>query len=937
MKRTSLLILLLVGISYSNLSAAVISLAGEWRFAIDRNDLGINERWFKQLPAETITLPGSMTTNGKGDDITVETPWTGQIVDSSWFKADRYARYRAPGNVKIAAWLQPVKYYKGPAWYIREFEITPEMAGKELEINLERVHWESTLWIDGRMVGSCNSLGTPHRYTLEPLKKGRHTIALRIDNRIKDIDMGYNAHSVSDHTQSNWNGVVGDMSIRSLDPVRIKNVAIYPDPDSGVARAEISIENQSGADQNVALRIDVASKFTPTQHLPAPVEQQVKAGPGVTKHTVNYPMGDEFYRWDEFTPYLYAMNVSLGDGAAATYDFGMRKFEARGKRLFINDRPIFLRGTLECAIFPKTGYPAMDEAEWARIFNICKAHGLNHVRFHSWCPPRAAFTAADRLGVYLQVEGGGWCTVGNGNEFDRWIYTESDRILAEYGNHPSFVLYAYGNEPNGDNQAIFLGGLVDYLKSVDTRHLYTSAAGWPMVESNEYRNDMYPRLKLWGTPCLLNTEAPRHDYQFDDMVSKCSVPWVSHEIGQWCVYPDFKEINMYDDAVLQPKNFEIFRETLAESGLASLGERYLMASGKLQTLLYKAEIESAMRTRDFGGYQLLDLHDFPGQGTALVGVLNPFWESKGYVTAEEYHQFSSATVPLVRTDRVIFESCDTLSIPVEISHFGRERMVGVVPSWTLQRADGSIYASGNLPRQDVELGNCIPLGNISQPLSASTVAEQLTLTVAVGDGLNSWDFWVYPHRTADSAPHSGTRVSDTLDAATLKYITDGGSVLLTPKRGALKAEYGGNVKSGFTTIFWNSAWTSRAQPPLTLGLLIDTAWGGVQEFPTEYHSNYQWYNAITDANIVNLSALGSDIDPAVRVIDDWFENRSLGLIFEARVGAGKLIFCGTDLVTDINSKPEMRQLRESILNYMASDAFRPTEEMESGKLVSMFK
>lgn len=910
-----------------------ISLAGQWHFAMDENDRGVAEKWFVTTPDQTITLPGSMSSNFHGDDVSLSTPWTGQIVDSSWFKDDRYAPYRRADNMKIPAWLQPVKYYKGAAWYIKEIDIVSQMANQPLEVFFERVHWQSSLWVDGSPMGEQNSLATPHRYQLPPLKAGRHTIAVRIDNRIQDINVGQNAHSVSDHTQGNWNGMVGQMYLRTMPTVSVKNMALYPDLDKAQVRVELWIENLGKSARSVALHLAAQSKFTPSQHTPSPLHSTIKVQTGLSKLELTYPMGRDFYLWDEFSPYHYSMQATIDGQESMSSDFGMRKFESRGKRFFINDRPLFLRGTLECAVFPKTGYPAMTEDQWARIFNICKAHGLNHVRFHSWCPPRAAFNAADRLGIYLQVEAGGWCTVGSGNGFDRWVYEESDRILAEYGNHPSLVLYTYGNEPDGANQARFLGDLVEYLKQKDSRHLYTSAAGWPSIKENQYRNDMYPRLKIWGEASPLNASRPRYDYQFDELVATCDVPWVSHEIGQWCAYPDFREIDLYSNAVLQAKNFEIFRSTLAQRGLSDYALDFLMASGKLQTLLYKTEIEAALRTKDFAGFQLLGLSDFPGQGTALVGVLNSFWQSKGYVSASDYYRFSSSVVPLIRTDRFVWGNDQTMEVPVEIANFGARKIIAATPWWRLEGESGGVVAFGNLPTQDIELGNCISLGKISQPLSMITRAEKLTLIVDVAGVSNSWDFWIYP--SDNHAQVGDVKIVEKLDQWTLSYLEKGGKVLLSPKHSGVKDEFGGNIKSGFTTIFWNSAWTLRNQPPLTLGLLIDAQHPALLDFPTQEHSNFQWYEFVTRANVVNLTALDTDLRPIVRVIDDWFENRSLALIFEIRVGKGKLLYCGSDLTK--SEYREVKQMKKSLLDYMNSDQFEPRDEMSAAKIKSILK
>ncbi len=314
--------------------------------------------------------------------------------------------------------------------------------------------------------------------------------------------------------------------------------------------------------------------------------------------------------------------------------------------------------TLECAAFPKTGYPPTDIAAWLRIFKICRSYGLNHVRFHSWCPPEAAFEAADQTGFYLQVECSSWAnqgaTIGDGTPLDKYIYDESVHIVKTYRNHPSFCMMVYGNEPAGDKHLQYLTDFVNYWKKKDARRLYSTAAGWPVVADNDYNSSPDPRIQAWGAglQSIINSQPPKSDYNWTAQIAKWKHPTVSHEIGQWCAYPDFKEISKYT-GVLKAKNFEIFKDKLQTNGMASLADSFLLASGKLQALCYKADIEAALRTPGFGGFQLLGLYDFPGQGTALVGVLNAFWENKGYITGNGYSQFCNAVVPLAKLPKMV--------------------------------------------------------------------------------------------------------------------------------------------------------------------------------------------------------------------------------------------------------------------------------------------
>ncbi len=900
-----------------------ISLAGEWRFAIDSLDRGQTENWATRQLSETLRLPGSMQEQGFGDDVSVNTPWTGQIVDQSWYTAPEYAKYREKGNVKVPFWLNPDKHYVGAAWYQRTVDIPEGWQGRPVELELERTHWTTDLYLDGKKVDSRESLQTPHRYVFEDgLAPGTHTLTLRVDNSLY-VDVGYNAHSVSDHTQSNWNGLIGELKLTAKPAVYVDYVRTDPDTEDKDVRLRVSLKGtvpESGA--TLALK---ATTFDGTE-VGQDLTIDLEGGASDLVVDTLLELGEKAQLWSEYTPTPYTLHAEIeADGHRDTYttDFGLRTFKARGTRFEINGRPVFLRGTLECCIFPQTGYPSMDPAYWAKIYNTCREYGLNHVRFHSWCPPEVAFHVADSLGMFLAVECGTWTTVGDGQPQDAWIRRESERILQEYGNHPSFCLMAHGNEPSGSKQVEYLNELVARWKSEDDRRVYTSSPGWPFVESSDYWNPMDPRIQVWGAglSSVINAQPPRTDYDFAHIIRK-DRPTVSHEVGQWCVYPDFKEIKKYT-GVLKAKNFEIFQETLAEKGMAQLADKFLYASGRLQTLCYKADIEAALRTPGFAGFQLLDLHDFPGQGTALVGVLNPFWESKGYVDGKEYSTFCNATVPLVRFPKMNWLNNERLSAPIEVAHFGAAPMRNAEVKWTLKTPDGQVFGEGS-KHVDLPLANCIAAGQIDCDLAAIQKATRLIATVKVAgtDYHNSWNLYVYPaHKAQVDMP----LVTTTLDARAKAELEKGGKVLLLPY-GKVPADRGGNIPVGFSSIFWNTAW-SRKQAPHTLGIYCDPKHPALAQFPNEGYSDWQWWDVVSRCNAMVLDSLPKDFTPVVYLIDDWFTNRKLGLVYEARVGKGRLLVCSSDLATDLDKRPAAAQLRQSLLEYMASDRFQPRQAL----------
>jgi hypothetical protein len=913
-----------------------ISLEGVWQFRIDSLNEGIENQWFNDQFDQTIVLPGSMAENGYGDEVTLFTKWTGSIWDSSYFEDPGYEKYRQQGNIKIPFWLKPLKYYTGPAWYQKDVTVPGKWEGKRVILSLERCHWESRVYINGREAGTVNSLAVAHQYDVTPLiKTGKNRISIRIDNRMI-IPVGENSHSVSDHTQTNWNGIIGAISLDALAPVHVKNIQVFPDLHSHDARVVLTIANHSGVPFEGTLEMQAKSYNSEKKHTPAPLSRSI-AVPG-QEETVElvYSMGGESLLWSEFSPALYRLEVKLNDSRGHLMDqqsqeFGMREFGVNGTRFMVNGRPVFLRGTLECCIFPLTGYPPTDEAAWLHLIGRCKEHGLNHLRFHSWCPPEAAFRAADKMGFYLQVECGSWAnqgsTIGDGSPLDSFIYQEGDRILEAYGNHPSFCMMAYGNEPAGEHQEQYLGRLVDYWKSKDSRRVYTSAAGWPFIPENQYHNDPMPRIQHWeeGVESVINARPPQTSFDYREVIGAYDIPVVSHEIGQWCVYPDFREIKKYT-GVLKPTNFEIFQETLQENHMGHQAEDFLMASGKLQAICYKAEIEAALRTPGFAGFQLLQLHDFPGQGTALVGILDPFFNSKGYITPEAFRKFCNRTVPLARMEKRIFTSGEVFRAEIELSHFGEVPLTGQKIRCLIRNTDHDILFDQMFEIGEIPIGNVIPAGSIQYELDGISRARKLTLEVGIENTpyANSWDFWVYPQNVH---PDPGeVIITQKLDKATVDLLRQGRSVLLLTY-GSVNEKHGANVRIGFSSIFWNTAWT-RGQAPHTLGILCDPAHPVFKDFPTEYHSNWQWWDPVTHSQAMILDEFPAMLSPLIQPIDTWFKNRKLALAFEARSGGGRIMVCSIDLGSDLGMRPASCQLLNSMLNYMNSSDFDPETEVD---------
>ena len=936
-KSSALFVVLLFCLFPFYMSAQDLTLAGKWSFAIDSLNVGETRKWFSKKLSDVIVLPGSMAENRKGNDITLSTPWTGSIYDSSFYFNPRFAKYRKPGNIHIPFWLTPAKHYVGVAWYQKEVDIPAGWKNKKITLILERPHIETKIWVDNNEVGTNNSLSAPHEYDLTNYLTGkRHRITISVDNRIKELNVGPDSHSISDHTQGNWNGIIGKICLKAEPLFSFKDIQVYPDVKHFRATVRMQIENRTSIHQTGKITLSAKSFNSKSEHIVQPVQLDFSVAAGtVVNLEALLPFDQNMLTWDEFNPNLYQLTVNAlsktGIKQTNNLQFGMREFRIEGRTFFINGKPVMLRGTLNNCEFPLTGYPAMNEQAWEKIFRTIKSYGLNHVRFHSWCPPEAAFVAADKVGLYLQPEGPSWPNhgpkIGLGQPIDQFLYDETSRILKQYGNYASFTMFAAGNEPAG-KQVEYLSAFVDYWKKNDQRRVYTGMSvggSWPIVPNAEFQVRGGVRGLPWN-------KRPETISTFSDGIASFQVPFVAHEMGQWCAFPDFKEIKKYT-GVYKAKNFELFRSELADRGMGQQANDFLMASGKLQLLCYKHEIEKVLRTPGYAGFQLLGLQDFPGQGTALVGVLNAFWEEKGYASAADFSQFCNTTVPLASMSKFVFTNDELFEAAISLSHAGLQP-INTAINWAVTTEQGTRLKEGVFNAAVFNVGNGMPVGKISFPLLEVNQASKLQLEVWINGTKfkNTWNFWVYPSSLEQMNTSNEVYYTTVLDAKAISILENGGKVFLNAAGKVIK---GKEVAMSFSPVFWNTSWF-KMRPPHVTGLFIQHQSPVFKHFPTAYHSDLQWWDIVHDSQVMILEDFPVDFRPLVQPIDTWFVNRRLAMIFETRVGKGKLIVSSADLSAAVSNRPAARQLYHSILQYMLSDKFHPTANVQIELVKDLF-
>lgn len=861
--------------------------------------------------------------------------------------------------------------------YVADIIIPATMDKDHIELYLERTK-PTTLWVDGDSIGHQTHLLTPHVYDLSRFRAGRHTIKLKIDNRFSDaggdiLSAIGGSHAVTEATQTNWNGVVGEIGLRSMPKTFMRTLSVAAVVDSigmndhgdrvGWGHVAIDVEIESPRDMKATID---------AKCLPYPISTtdaigqtattiQVDLKRGKNKSTVTIAM-DEVGLWSEFEQPLYVADVTLDspDGVDKKQErIGFRSFETEGRQFVVNGQPTILRGKHDACVFPLTGYAPMDKESWLKVFRTAKEYGINHYRFHSWTPPAAAFDAADEVGIYIQAELPYWGELKPSGEseasmrLNNYLYDEGVRILREYGNHPSFVMMSLGNELCGDT--IVMRQMVDGLRKADSRRLYalgtcnslgwlgdvkgedfhvTCRMGWGATRMESHTRASYALVDAEDFG-IMNGEKPNTRMTFGLANGRSSVPVVGHEIGQYQIYPDYSGIEKYK-GVLKPLNLINFRAALRPNGLDSLALAFHRASGLFAVKLYKADIEMNLRTQDFGGFQLLDIQDYPGQGGAFVGILDPFMESKGLITPEEWRGFCSPVVPLVLMDKLTYSTKEKLVADIALANYSQRDIQGDTLRWSLRQGEESI-AEGCFKASAAQ-GNVRNIGKIVADLSKIEKPSALRLSIEICGNKNTYDVWAYPEKH-DAKSGKAARHVSTLTDAILRQVESGATVILTPDHKSIAKQSVGGM---FITDFWNYAMfktisenNGKEVSPGTMGYLIDNKSPLFKSFPTESHSDFQWWAIAKASRPLIMDGTPRTLQPIVMAIDNVNRNHKLGVLFGVAVGKGKVLVCMTDLAK-IADTPEGRQYALSIDEFASSDEFAPTFSMTSADLKKLF-
>lgn len=947
-----------------------LDLHGSWKFELDQNKTGIENAFFQKEFSDTILLPGTTSLAQKG---------TYSDKKETGFLTDPYL-------------------FEGYAWYSREISLTEEDLTSPVFLYLERTRM-TKVWIDDTLVGSFDSLNTPHEYHLTPyIKKKDFRITILVSNVDYPTKGG---HLTSPDTQTNWNGIIGEIAIHIYDAVYISHIKTIPDTENKAVTLELSTVNTTGS--AVSLPVTVSASLTDingdTGRQTIPADFTIDFPQGEAKSTITYSLGDDAVLWSEYSPVIYQLTAAVNHSEEKTVTtFGLRKFSANETEFLINGTPTFLRGKHDGLIFPLTAAVPTTVEEWLRVMKISKSYGINHYRFHTCCPPDAAFAAADLLGIYMEPQLPFWGTMtapgeeGHNEEEQSYLIQEGYRMMDTFGNHASYCMMSLGNELWGSKERI--SQILAGYKEVDTRHLYTQGSNnfqhTPVIlpEEDFFVGVRFSKNRLFrGSYGMcdaplghVQTDEPSTMKNYDDVIQPADngdngtdgaeeieiqygtgvkkvkaaetdgvliphIPVVSHEIGQYCVYPNFHEIEKYT-GVLKARNFEVFRDRLEEKGMLDLADDLFYNSGKLSVQCYKEELEAAARTSLLAGYQILDIQDFSGQGTALVGILDAFMDSKGLVTTEEWSGFCSDGILLAQFEKYVWTAGEDFTAAMAIRYYNPASLADKSLHYAMTIEDKTV-AEGDLPFAEDIIG-LKQLGNItfSLPAVSQPTSCRLTLTAPGTPMKNQYELSLYPvvsdcidltqTTTIGSGEHLVHLTTEFTQAKDL--LAQGQKVLYLP------TEVADSLEGFYCTDFWCypmfrdiCEWMKKPVAVGTMGLLIQNEHPALKNFPSHTYATPQWYQLVSHSDCAILDETTEKAyRPIVQMMDNFERNHKLGILFEGQAGNGKLMVC-TSRLSEISDRIEVKQFTKSLLEYLTSDDFAPKQTLDMELLANTFE
>ncbi|MCW3794334.1 hypothetical protein OM416_22280 [Paenibacillus sp. LS1] len=952
-----------------------LNLNGTWQFRLDlesdKSDKLIEQKITRPSRRETtswetIQIPGSWEEQGYGDE---------------------------PEYERIDTWTK-VREYEGSAWYAQDIHVPSDDSGCQYVFRLEGVRWTTNLWINGQYAGQQDSLVNQQKWDVTSLvKQGEvNRIEIRVDNTMKLPLAGSHIHSL--HTATAWGGVTGGAYLDILPPCRVQTLRIQPDAETGAILVDCTVSataNESA--RAMQLHVDIQhpdgtwlDRYSCHVELSAPVHADISSVVSTESNAVidqwRLELGIEksIAKWSDESPQLYRAVIRLHDGEQELdqqeQSFGVRSFVTNGKQLELNGTPVYLRGYVDCCIFPLTGYPVWDKEHYLQQFRVARSYGFNHVRLHGWSAPEPFWDAADEEGMLVQAELPHWSRFfeqpdqSAPAEVLSYLTQELDGLLQSLHRHPSFVMFSMGNELIGPNGHPELNALVSRARDMDPTRLYTDNTGFGQLPAQGREGDYYIQSLNWHPPLESTLSAvPDTTLDYHAVTRLAEQPVIGHEHAQFTMYARPQERAKYT-GVLRPSWLGPIEESLSNKGMMEDLEHFQQATGTHLMRSLKEAMERIRRTPDAAGVQLLDIRDFPGQGHATTGILDVFWDDKGITTPEEFMRFNADVVLLLSCKERTFYAGEPIHVDVRISHYGKDPLKDASIQWKLI-SDDVILTEGEWKTGEIQCGSVMSLGSIvTRAPHEGAAAFRIEAELRSGDSerhvANVWQGWSFPfyqshpgsnrfwNTVAELQPFLGEAHDDCVDHIdgfrllknreidliivqsltpnVIDYVVNGGSVWLQPTAEGLYD----SVETKYLPVFWNYLMFA-TQPGATMGMFLRDQVPLLGSFPHDGASDWHWYHLVNGTPAICLDTLPG-VEPLIEVVDHFHRAKRLAYAFEAKVGKGRILVSSLPFTNlSLMKRPEAAYLFQEILSYLHGDHFHPEISISVAQLLGIAK
>ena len=785
----------------------------------------------------------------------------------------------------------------------------------ETELAFGGVQNTVSAWINGRFLGRHEGYSAPFAFRVPPdvLRRGENRVTLAVSNHRL---AGYLGRPVVGTTSRMGcectGGIFGDVALRNLED-GLKDIWVSTSEDC----RSFTVHTSGASDREKTVRVFDGERCV--------LSAKLRRGEcGVT-----FP-AEGLTLWSPESPKLYVAAVST-ERQKERVRFGIRRLRAVGTNLFLNGKPFYFRGTCEHCYFPYTVHPPRDKTYYRAVIRKQKHLGFNAIRFHTYVPPVEYMEAADELGIVMEAE------TPNNTSLAEW-----EEIIRFCRRHPAISLYSTGNELQIDDP------YVEHLRAcADLVHRETDSLFSPMsamrgIEYNFVDSDTvdepfrhHPRrlreisefCDLYNSYSLGLTSyfsaSGTHEV-LDERNAVYGKPLLSHEIGIHGTYIDLSLEERYRGTRIGDTEFmSSVRRHLEDKGLSDRANLYYRNSAAWQQILRKHCFETVRRCETFSGFDFLGEIDTHGHTFGYcVGMMNEFYELKPGETAENVRRYNSDTVLLADLPSCVnLDAASTVHIPLLVSNFG-----GRIPKALLQiriRSEGEV-----LYRKEVRTGE-IPDGGLTRlyALDFRTPSPEkpmkLTLHVSLSGGdtdcENAWDLYVFPKSAAPSEDllrRKNAVVFDECGPESLKNILKEGknAVLFSP----------GPFPS--SEVSWQIALAGRTTGHLATAIADHPL---TEDFPHDGFCGMQFARMLEGGRSAVLDLTGFPHRPVIDIASSYKNARREAMLFEFRVGGGKLLVCTLNLRED---DPGAVWLKNRILSYAAGEDFQPAQTLTEEQL-----